>query len=85
MHLDWVPVNLTLNNQFYTDENIKFLFFNPPKVLDAEPSKGPVRGGTEIHIWGTQYEKRRNITCLFNDQVVFATYISKTHITCVSP
>ena len=34
-HLDWVNLNLTLNNQNYTDEDIRFYYFNPPKVVDA--------------------------------------------------
>jgi hypothetical protein len=64
-HLDSVSVNLTLNNQNYTNEGMKFIYYNPPKIMDANPLYGPVQGGTEVNLWGSQFEKRRNITCFF--------------------
>lgn len=33
--LDFTHVNLTLNNQNYTEEYVKFYYFNPPKIMDA--------------------------------------------------
>jgi large repetitive protein len=45
--------------------------------LDAEPLIGPVQGGTEVNLWGSQFEKNRNITCFFNEHQVQAKYISK--------
>ena len=83
--MTFVTVNLTLNNQNYTDEDIKFYFFNPPNVVDAYPLKGPIRGGTEINIWGTKFDKTREIICLFEKTSVKAKVISKTHLTCLSP
>ena len=44
---------LTLNNQNYTSSDIRFLYYNPPKILDAEPLIGPVQGGTEVNLWGS--------------------------------
>lgn len=69
-HLEYAPLNLTLNNQNYTQSDIRFIYYNPPKILDAEPLIGPVQGGTEVNLWGSQFEKRRNITCFFNDHQV---------------
>lgn len=85
LHADWVPVNLTLNNQNYTDEFMKFYYFNPPKIMEAEPLLGPVSGGTEVNLWGTKFERGKNITCTFGNQAVNATYISKSHLICVAP
>jgi hypothetical protein len=52
MHLEYASLNLTLNNQNYTQDDIRFLYYNPPKILNAEPLLGPVRGGTEVNLWG---------------------------------
>jgi len=52
---DWVPFEFTLNNQNYTDDNVKFYFYNPPHVVDAFPLRGPVTGGTEINLYGVNY------------------------------
>lgn len=88
LHLDWAPVNLTLNNQNYTDEHIEFHYFNPPNIVDAEPLLGPVKGGTVVHFYGSKFEKK-NITCLFekdkDQHKVYGEYIMKTHILCKSP
>lgn len=46
---------------------------------------GPVKGGTEVNLWGTKFEKQKNITCSFGGKVVRAKYISKTHVVCVAP
>tara|TARA_B110000285_G_C15025595_1_gene563990 strand:- start:635 stop:1075 length:441 start_codon:yes stop_codon:yes gene_type:complete len=52
MHLEYATLNLTLNNQNYTADDIRFLYYNPPKIMNAEPLLGPVRGGTEVNLWG---------------------------------
>jgi hypothetical protein len=44
--------------------------------------KGPVKGGTEVNIWGNKYEKNKNITCYFGNNTVTAKYISKSHLIC---
>jgi hypothetical protein len=53
--------------------------------LDAEPLIGPVVGSTEVNLWGSQFEKRRNITCFFGEHQVQARYVSKQHLICKSP
>ena len=67
LHLEWAPVNISLNNQNYTDEDVRFIYYNPPKIISAEPLNGPVKGGTQVNLWGTQFERNRNITCFFGD------------------
>ena len=85
LKIDTPQVNLTLNNQNYTDEAVKFYFYNPPKIIDAEPLRGPVKGGTEVNLWGTQYQKNKNITCFFGKKNVTAKYVSKSHLVCKAP
>ena len=77
-------VRLTLNNQNVTEPQI-FYFFNPPKIVEVEPTRAPEHGGTTVHIYGTRYFRNRNIQCHFGINVVPARYVSYTHITCVAP
>lgn len=37
LHIDYAPLALTLNNQNYTDidERLRFIYYNPPKIIDA--------------------------------------------------
>jgi len=84
MKLNTVPIKLTINNQNYTDEAMTFIFFNPPNVVDAGPMVGPVKGGTVINFYGTNFEKK-NITCSFGKYNVTGKFISKSQIQCIAP
>ena len=53
-------VRLTLNNQNVTEPKT-FYYFNPPKIVEVEPLRGPEHGGTTIHIYGTRYFRNRVI------------------------
>jgi hypothetical protein len=78
-------VKLTINNQNYTDnDDTYFEYFNPPSVLDAGPLIGPVRGGTEVTIWGSAFQ-RRNITCKFGSYETQGKFVSKSQIKCQAP
>lgn len=79
-----MPIKLTINNQNYTDEEKVFYFFNPPQVLDVKPLTGPMKGGTKINFYGSQFEKK-NITCEFGNVNVTGKFISKSQIQCVAP
>jgi hypothetical protein len=39
-------MEISLNNQQYTDDNNKYFYFKQPKIYDVEPRSGPTRGGT---------------------------------------
>ena len=77
-------VRLTLNNQNVTEPKT-FFYFNPPKIIEVEPIRGPEHGGTTVHIYGTRYFRHRHIQCYFGENIVDARYVSYTHITCVAP
>ena len=64
---------------------MKFYYFNPPRIMEAEPLLGPVSGGTEVNLWGTKFEHNKNITCSFGGNNVTATYVTKSHLICVAP
>lgn len=44
--LQATKIELTLNNQQYTDDELPFFYYHPPEVFDCEPREGPTKGGT---------------------------------------
>jgi hypothetical protein len=83
--IDKTLINVTLNNQNYTDDTIWFYYFNPPDIMEASPLYGPVKGGTVVNMWGQKFEKSKKMVCNFNNITVNVTWISPTQIRCVSP
>lgn len=77
-------VKLTLNNQNIS-EGAMFTYYNPPQIVDAGPLRGPVRGGTDVHIYGPNYDKGRNVICIFASIKTKAEVVTKSHIRCTSP
>ena len=67
MGISWTWLNLTLNNQQYTDDLEKYYYKNPPKIMEADPLRGPVSGETEVNLWGSRFEKNKTIICSFGD------------------
>jgi hypothetical protein len=59
------PVELTLNAQDYTDDATKYYYYKPPFLFDVQPSQGPVRGGTNVTVVGSNFNNTGNITCRF--------------------
>lgn len=79
-----MTVHLTINNQNIT-ESKSFYYFNPPKIVEVEPTRSPEHGGTPVHIYGTRYVRGRKILCYFGENSVEARYVSYTHIMCKAP
>lgn len=62
-----------------------FTFYNPPQIVDAGPLRGPLRGGTEVHVFGPNYDKSREVICIFGSIKTKAQVVTKSHIKCTSP
>lgn len=82
--LTTLHLKLTLNNQNIT-EGTMFTYYNPPQIVDAGPLRGPVRGGTEVHVYGPNYDKGRDVICIFGSIKTKAQVVTKTHIKCTAP
>lgn len=74
--LNSVVLRVTINNQNYTDDGPTFSFYNPPNVLDMSPNSGPIRGGTKVDFYGSDFQKK-NLTCFFNKIEVKGIFVSK--------
>lgn len=82
--LQTLHVKLTLNNQNIT-EGTMFTYYNPPVIVDAGPLRGPVRGGTDVHVYGPNYDRNRDVICIFGGIKTKAQVVTKSHIKCTSP
>lgn len=83
--LDKTFVEVTLNNQQYTDDNVPYYYYRPPQVFDIDPREGPTKGGTEVIIFGNKFKESKNITCKFGEKFTRGTYLDGNRIGCVSP
>lgn len=82
----WVPknhgdirvsnVNITLNDQQYTEEVEILYFFKSPIVYDIDPREGPTKGGTEVIVFGDRFNGSANISCKFGNKTTKGYYIS---------
>jgi hypothetical protein len=78
-------VEMTLNNQQYTMDEVKFRYFRPPQVFAIRLKQGPVAGGTIVSFIGTDFRNTKNITCKFDTTIVEGVFISEEEIQCVTP
>ncbi len=79
-------VELTLNDQQYTDDDRLFYYYKPPIVYDLSPREGPVKGGTRVIITGANFLDTKTILCKFGKvKPVSGRYISENELECISP
>jgi hypothetical protein len=61
-------VELTLNDQDFTDDATMYYYYKPPFLFDVEPPQGPVEGNTTVTVVGSDFNNTGNITCKFGRQ-----------------
>ena len=83
--LDKTNIEITLNNQQYTDDNVPYYYFRPPTVFDIDPREGPTKGGTEVTVYGDRFKPSKNVNCKFGDKLTKGTFLDQNRILCVSP
>ena len=80
-----VPVEISLNNREWTKDGVLFYYYHPPFIYFIQPKIGPVQGGTEVTITGSNFEDTGYVMCKFGDKFSKGTYISKNELKCTSP
>ena len=78
-------VDVTLNNQNYTDDDVPYYYYKPPKIYYMVPQEGPTKGGTDVRIFATEFKSNKKIICIFGETKTRGKHISKTEIECISP
>ena len=81
-------VDFTLNNQNYTDDDVPYYYYKPPKLYDMTPRDGPTKGGTHVRIFASEFKKNKHVLCVFEGVKTVKTrakIISEQEIECISP
>ena len=78
-------VEITLNNQQFTDDNVVYTYYKPPYIFDTDPRQGPTKGDTEVTLIGTNFKENTTIICKFGNQAVEGKYLTKHKISWLSP
>ena len=78
-------VQVTMNGQQFTSSSYTHTYGIAPVVCSFSPSSGPTFGGTNVTIYGSNFENGLNYTCSFGGEVTDATGIDGSHIICLSP
>ena len=78
-------VEVTLNNQQYTDDKVAYSYYTPPYVFDIDPRQGPIKGNTEVTLTGTNFKENSVIKCMFGDQIIEGKFVTVHKVKCVSP
>eukprot|EP01047_Picozoa_sp_COSAG01_P009076 COSAG01_NODE_368_length_18064_cov_5.721959_1_plen_4267_part_10 len=83
-----VPLTVALNGQQYTQPSLNFNFYKTPVVVNLfEPLSGPLTGGTQVVVSGTNFFDTGIISCKWGtsrDAEAPATY-NEGSIECASP
>ena len=87
-----VEVDVTLNGMQYatTGNTLRFTYLTSGMVFVSHvlPPLGPVAGGTNVSVYGTNFVPREiaeGLACSFDGLVVNATFLSTSHLLCDSP
>ena len=80
-----VDVEITLNFKDYTSDKVKFYYYRPPFLYDIDPLMGPVAGGTDVHIHGSNFQNTGKIFCKFGDNTVPGKFVNVNELLCRSP
>jgi len=83
--LDYTFVEVSLNAQNYTDDNIEYFYYKPPKIYDVTPREGPTRGGTEVIVTGAEFLTDKKIICQYGSIKTRGKLMSTSQVKCLSP
>jgi hypothetical protein len=80
-----VVVEITLNNQEWTQDNNIFTYYKPPFLYEIDPLMGPIEGGTRVHVHGSNFEDTGTVRCKFGEIIVPGQYENMNELLCISP
>lgn len=69
-------VEVSLNNVDWTDDNVPYFYYKPPRLTDVQPREGPTKGGTHVMVYGTEFKHDRKIICIFGNKKTYGKFIS---------
>jgi len=84
-NVDMTTIDIALNNRDWTDDNIPYFYYKPPRISDIQPREGPTRGNTTVKIFGLDFKPGKTIICHFGESKTQGKFISLTEVECISP
>eukprot|EP01043_Picozoa_sp_COSAG02_P041650 COSAG02_NODE_3470_length_6690_cov_2.641784_1_plen_892_part_10 len=86
---EWIPANMTVrvtnNDQQYGATSQNYEYYSAPHVHRIVPHVGPIRGGTQVTLYGESFLPDKNLGCIFDGIRVEAEYVSSSEMVCISP
>ncbi|MEC8422204.1 MAG: IPT/TIG domain-containing protein, partial [Myxococcota bacterium] len=84
-----LSVEVTLNDQDYSSDEVLFEYQDAARVLEVSPSKGPSGGGGFVNVSGTGFSQRSFLLSYlfarFNETRVPVVWVSSSEVHCVAP
>ena len=81
-----VGVEISNNNQDFTSNSVQFTYQTGANITLLVPSSGPVRGGTVVTVYGSNFVNSQTLMCSVGTQSgVQATWATSTRLTCIVP
>ena len=85
----YVSVEVSMNDQNYSDDNVMFEYQVGAHVEHIIPNKGAVEGGSLVMVTGSNFSERSAalsyLLCRFNLTTVSAVYVGSHTLHCVTP
>jgi len=80
-----VSLEFTANDKDFTTFGNTFQYVKSMQITSSIPTFGAVSGGTQVTVYGYNFEDRESLKCKFGTVEVDATYLASTSITCDAP
>ena len=81
----FVTVDVSMNDADYSSSGVHFKYNSRANISHILPLSGPIKGGTSVTLYGSHFSSTSALSCLFDDIVVEAVFLSKNTMLCTSP
>lgn len=73
------------NGQDAAAGELAYAYLAVPRVLSVEPSSGPLTGGTNLSVHGSNFLAGPDLACVLGDYHTSANFVGESEIWCLSP
>jgi hypothetical protein len=84
-----VQVEISMNGQEWSQQGVTFDYISLATVTEVSPTHGPLTGGTEVIVTGTNFVKSSLLMCQFGDSKEYLVkpirYFNSSMIMCITP
>ena len=80
-----VEFSISNNRVDFSVADVKYTYIRAAQIHSVQPRSGPISGGTNVTVQGSNFMESDSVFCRFGDKIVHAEYISASSVSCVSP